>query len=613
MSLLAKIFNGIFRVLQAIQAVVVSVVFLMVILFALAVWNAVPDSDPVIVPANAALVLNPEGVIVEQLTARDITEIIVSDDSGPGETLLRDVVAAIRRARDDDRITALVLSLDYMAGAGASQLHYIGSVIEEFKESGKPVLAYSDGFTQSQYLIAAHADEIYLNPFGSVLLTGYGVYPTYYKSGLEKLKATVNVFRVGTYKTFAEPYLRDDMSDDAKEAYAQAIHVLWDAYVEEITSARDIDPGDFRAGIQTIGDRLKEAGGDFAQLALDQGLVDGLMTRAEWTRHLAGVVGVNGSNYSHIDLADYVAVNANTPESGPKVAIVVARGSILDGEQSAGTIGGDTLARLIRTARERNDVKAIVLRIDSGGGSVFASEVIRREVEATQAKGIPVIASMGAVAASGGYWIATTADEIWAAPTTITGSIGIVAILPTFERSLDAIGVHKDGVGTTPLAGGFDPMRPLSPEIKDIIQQSIENGYQRFLDRVADGRDMTVEAVDAVAQGRIWTGSDALALGLVDKLGTLDQAVAAAAAVAELDDYSTIYVEDAPSNEQRLAEYFFADAAIADGWGGSKVRGALRPGPLQRALQEFEDELSALMALNDPNAAYALCMDCRIR
>lgn len=607
MKFLKSLFRGLWRGLKALQSLAGTLLFLFLLFF---FAKAMFGDDRPVVPDGSALVVDPDGMIVEQLTARDPFEAVLGQDRLPPETLLRDIVSAIRTAAGDKRITALVLSLDGMLGAGPSQLHYLGTVIDEFKESGKPVLAYGTGYSQGQYLLAAHADEVYMHPFGGVYLTGYGIYPTYFKAGIEKLKANFHVFQVGEYKTAVEPYLRDDMSPEARESYSGVLKVLWDAYIEEVARERKLDAAAFRAGFDNMAGDLRAANGDFAVLAENNGLVDGLKTWKEWRQHMVGVVGSNGnhngSSYKRISLASYIsAVGPSDQKGSGRIAVVVARGTILDGEQKPGVVGGDTIARLIRKARSNDKVKAIVLRIDSGGGSVFASEVIRREVEAAQADGLPVVASMGAVAASGGYWIASTADEIWAAPTTITGSIGIFAIFPTFDKTLDSIGIHSDGVGTTPLSGALDPRRPISDLLRDLVQQSIESGYDKFITRVAAGREMTKEDVDAVGRGRVWAGKTARDLGLVDNLGSLDDAVAAAARLAELDEYGTLYVEDPPTFEQRVVDFLLAPLAR------ERIAGGIARSPLQRLVGDLEAEFAQLLALNDPQNVYALCLECR--
>lgn len=600
---------AIWRVIKIVQSVVSTLLFFLILFFVVLILFSIPSGERPEVPKRAALMINPQGAIVEQLTQIDpFDDLFAVQDQEP-ETLLRDMLFAIRQAKDDDRVEALVLTLDDMGPTGLSKLYDISGALAEFKESGKPVIAYGDYFEQAQYFLAAQADEVYLHPMGSVVLTGFGIYPTYMAAGLEKIKATINVFKVGTYKSAIEPLIRDDMSPEAKEANALLLADLWQPFAAKIEADRGLEAGTIQAGYATLSDDLRAASGDFAQLAVDQGLVDALKNRDEVRARLTELVGKDssGNSFNRVTMADYVAATQpEMPDKGDKIAVVVARGTILDGDQPAGNAGGDSVARLIRQAHEKDEVKAIVLRVDSPGGSAFASEIIRREVEVAQSKEKPVVVSMGSLAASGGYWISAPADEIWAAPSTITGSIGIFGFFPTFDRSLDAIGVHSDGVGTTPLAGAFDVMRPMDDFARDLIQQSIEDGYRKFLGRVAEGRDMTLEEVDAIGQGRVWSGSRALEFGLVDKLGDIDEAVASAAALAEVEDYTAVYVEKEPSFEERLIRMFFS--TVGSGFGGANSESLA-----QIFIRDVSTDVRELLGLNDPNNVYAVCLACEVR
>lgn len=604
-NVLAAIWRGI----KIVQSVVSTLLFFLILFLLVLILFSIPSGERPEVPKRAALMINPQGAVVEQLTRVDPLADVFAAGNQESETLLRDLLFAIREAKDDDRIEALVLTLDDMGPTGLSKLYDISEALAEFKESGKPIIAYGDFFEQRQYFLAAQADEVYLHPLGSVVLTGFGIYPTYMAAGLEKIKATVNVFKVGTYKSAVEPLIRDDMSPEAREANALLLADLWQPFVAQIEADRGLEAGTVQAGYATLSDDLRAAGGDVARLAVEQGLVDALKNRDEVRARLVELVGADdsGNSFNRVTMADYVA--ATRPEirgDGDTVAVVVARGTILDGDQPAGSAGGDTVARLIRQAHEKDAVKAIVLRVDSPGGSAFASEIIRREVDVAKSKDKPVVVSMGSLAASGGYWISATADEIWAAPSTITGSIGIFGFFPTFDRSLDAIGVHSDGVGTTPLTGAFDVTRPMDDLARDLIQQSIEDGYRKFLGRVAEGRDMTLEEVDAIGQGRVWSGRRALEFGLVDKLGDIDEAVASAAALAELEDYATVYVEDEPSFEEKLIRMFFS--GVGGGLGGAGSQ-SLAEG----LLRDVGADMRALFGLNDPNNVYAVCLACEVR
>ena len=609
MSGITKVLKWLWRAVRAAQTVTVTLLFLIVVV---AVIGALFADRSVKVPDGAALVVAPRGTIVETTSPANPWAVMPGQfNSQPAEVLLRDMVKAIRAAKDDDRIKALVLALDNLAGAGPAKLAYLATVIEDFKTSGKPVIALGHSYSQSQYYLAAHADEIYMSPLGAVMLTGYGAYRPYFKSGLDKLKANVHVFRVGTFKSAVEPFIRDDMSPEAKQANLSLLSVLWDRYLGSVSDARGLPEGALAEAIADMADRLRAAGGDMARMALESGLVDGLESRQATRNRLIETVGPsdNGDTFKQINMATYLAaVGQDKPAGRDKIAVIAARGEILMGDHGANRTGAESLSRLIRQARNDDKVKALVFRIDSPGGSAAASEIIRQELVATQQAGIPVIASFSTLAASGGYWIAATTDEIWSEPTTITGSIGIFGMLPTFEETLDEVGIHTDGVGTTPWSGAMSATRPLAEPVKDMIQQSIEAGYRRFLALVAEGRDMTPEDVDTVAQGRVWAGATALDLGLVDKLGSIDDAIEAAAARAGTDSYRVAYFERPPTTAERLAKLLFS----ATGALGLDVEPPATPDPIAAFAHRLFDDAALVWRLNDPNAAYALCSECPV-
>lgn len=565
--------------------------------------------DPILVPDNSALVVSLKGRLVEQLTEIDP---FAAAFSGPGaipqEVLLSDVMTALERAKGDKRIKMLYLRLDEFEGALPATLHALGEAIKDFRASGKSVAAYGDGYSQGQYLLASQADTIFMNPDGAVLLTGYGRYPLYFKSAIEKLKLTTHVFKVGTYKSAIEPFTRDDMSDADREAATAYLNTLWGAYEEDVALGRNADMTT-AFNVSEYPQELRKVGGDMARVALAHGLIDELKTHDQMYDWLVEQVGTSkhGNGYNGIDMKSYLAATKpiKLGHKDNQVAVIYAVGEILDGEQPAGTVGGDTVAALIREARLNKNVKAIVLRVDSPGGSAFASEIIRRELERAQADGKPVVASMGGVAASGGYWISATADKIYAEPTTITGSIGIFGLFMTAENTLDAIGIHSDGVGTTPLAGGLSPAKALNPMIADIIQQVIEDGYEKFITLVSRGRDMTPEAVDAVGQGRVWVGSKALELGLVDELGGLGDAVQAAAKLAGVEDFERVVIEEQPSPMELLIRQIMKDMGASI---GSAVKS--RAGVETEVLRLMRQQLALPLTLNDPNHAYAVCFEC---
>ncbi len=608
---IVAIFRVIFWPISLITNVVFSVIALL-IFFAVAAGMFQPGPT---VPNHVALVIDPIGVIVEQRTQQDPADEFFNELFGNEipETELQDILDALDLAATDDRIKTVVLYLDNMAGAGPSTLHRIADAIDEFKDSGKSVYAVGESFFDPQYILAAQANEVIIHPFGSVFLGGYGRYRTYYREMLERLRVNVNVFRVGTFKSAVEPYLRDDMSAAAREANIGYMSVLWDNFTLNVEAARNFAPGTINAQIQNVTTSLEAAGGNFGVAALEAGYVDALMYRDEYRAYIGEVVGMDDDtgSFNQISLHEYLeAAREEEDTRGDQIAIITAAGVIVDGEAPAGAAGGYTVAGHIRDARTNDNVVAIVLRVDSPGGSAFASEVIRRELVVAREQGLPVVVSMGDLAASGGYWISTASDEIWASPTTITGSIGIFGMIPTFENSLDWAGIHRDGVGTTPLSGGVDVGRELSPVIANIIQQAIDNGYDQFVERVMEARDMTYEEVDAIAQGRVWAGATALELGLVDQLGELDDAIQSAAAMANVEDYNVVHYRDEPKQLwQQMVENFSSQAMVFLGF-EEQVAAPRLPEPLATELARTWGDLRLLTQLNDPNHAYVICLEC---
>ncbi len=564
------------------------------------------------VPNGAVLVLEPYGTIVEQVEYPDPLEAAFSEfNSTPPQTSIHDIIRTIHHAKDDSRIAAIALLTDSMGGAGPSHLHTIAQALRDFRESGKKIYAISTSYSQSTYLLAAEADKIFMNPMGNVLLTGYGSYPAYFKSMLDKIEANVNVFRVGTYKSAVEPFIRDDMSPAAKEANAAFLGSLWDQYETSVNTARGFEASALSNGISAMPGKLREAGGNFANLALNEKLVDELAPRIQWRQELREEYGPSrfGDSFKQIHFRTYLDSIGADRNGGKDIAVITAQGQIVMGEGPITVTAAETVVGYIREARNDSNTAAIVLRVDSPGGSAAASELIRQELLAAQAQGLKVIVSMGPVAASGGYWISATADEIWAAPSTITGSIGIFGVIPTFENTLAKAGIYTDGVGTSPLAGGFSTARPLNDMTKDIIQQSIESGYNEFLTLVADGRNMTVEDVDKIAQGRVWIGSKAKELGLVDHLGTFEDAVAAAGAAAGIEDYDVVFYRDQPDPfEQAIADLLNSVA-------GSDTPALLpaAPAPIMQLAQQLKTDFELLLGFNDPTGKYAICFDCGVR
>jgi protease-4 len=613
-SLLARLFRG----LDGLRRFLINVLFFGL----LAGLVAAAMSGRPKVPDGAALVVKPQGVIVEQLSGGDPLERLVAEQAGVGsmakETLLKDLLDAVRAAREDERIKALYLDLDDMSGAGMTKLRDLRAAIADFKKSGKKVVTYSDGLLQSQYYLAAQADEVYLHPEGMVVLHGVGRWRNFYKEGLDRLGVGMHVFRVGEYKSAVEPYLRNDMSPEAKEMALETYGDLWRGYLADVAEARRIRPEDISAAIDAAPERLRAAAGDMAKAALDAKLVDKLLPRDEVRKRMIELVGEteDKKSFRQVGVSAYLRAKGGdrtgATGKGRAVAVVVAKGDILDGDQPAGAIGGDSTARLLRRAREDDSVKAVVLRVDSGGGSAFASEIIRRECELVRKAGKPLVVSMGSVAASGGYWIATDADEIWAAPETVTGSIGIFGMFPTIDKPLAKyLGVHTDGVGTTRFTDAIRPDRPLDPGVADIFQQVIDDGYRDFLERVSRARKMTTEQVDRIARGRIWSGEDAKGIGLVDQLGGLDQAVESAAKRAKLEKgYRVWYVEKDKSFRERLMAMLAAqalDAAVAAGWVPEASASASALSVVGR-LGDLHRDVARLSRWNDPRGVYAHCL-----
>ena len=569
-----------------------------------------------LVPENAALVIAPEGPIVEQFTGDPVERAVAQAlRRGPSETRLRDLVDAIVAARDDKRISALYLDLGGMSGGGLAKLQEVAAAVDEFRASGKPVIAYGDLYDQPQYYLASHADEIYLDPQGIVYVDGYANYGIFIKDALDKLLIDWNVFRVGQYKSAVEMFTRNDMSPAEREESQAWLGSVWGTYKADVAEAREFKPEVLQAYADQAVTALRKVNGDLAKMALDAGLVTALEGRFKVEERLAAITGEDedAHSYKGVDFASYLANvrSGEALESTPsdKVAVIVASGDIVPGVQPPGMIGSDTLAQQLRDARFDDAVKAVVLRIDSPGGSVFASEVIRREVDELKKAGKPVVASMSSLAASGGYYIAMDADRIVASPATLTGSIGIFAMFPTFNRTLDKFGVHVDGVGTTLLAGEFRPDRPLGEPTREILQQNIDHGYQEFIAHVAKARKKDVAQVDAVAQGRVWSGADAKKLGLVDQLGGYRDAIALAAKLARLGkDYDVVFDDREPGFGEALGLRLRAAAA--------RVAAPLLPQEmvpkLPRALAPVVAEMQRLERLADPRNVYAYCLACSL-
>jgi protease-4 len=594
------------------------ILHLFFLLFILSVLATLFSQPRPVVPASAALVISPEGLIVDQLSGDPLQRALaLAQGIDFGETLLSDLIEAVRQGAEDRRIKALVLSLDALRGAGLSKLIELGASIEEFKESGKPVYAIGASFDRNQYFLASYADQILMHPMGLVLIDGYSTYIPYYKSFLEKIYVDYNAWTVGEYKSFTEPYTLDEMSDEDRAARTAYLNTMWDIYQQEVASARGLGGDSLQRYADEFIPLLRGVDGDTAQLAVDYGLVDEALPFDQIRSRLRDVVGEpdsNGDGYSAIGHRDYLAALGPiglSNDSTRKIGLIVAAGTILDGVQPSGSIGGESLARLIRGANEDPEIRALVLRIDSPGGSAYASELILRELQVFRETGRPIVVSMGSVAASGGYWIAMNADEIWASPSTLTGSIGVGATFPTIDRALAEIGINIDGVGTTRLSGQMDPFQGVGEDVSEYIQLSIERTYDQFVSKVAEHRERDQAEIELAAQGRVWTGIEAQSLGLVDNLGGLDDAIESAAELAGLtpNSYSIENLSPALGWAELLALQLVEASSPAISLLGIETR---LPPSLLRILDVASEPLAFLDQLNDPRGIYAYCF-CDVR
>ena len=619
-GVLRRLFGLVARLYRGFRSVILNLLFItLVVIIGVSIFSG---DDKVEVPPTAALVLNLTGDLVEEKrwtdpVAEAINESLGAEEEAP-EVLVADVVKVLQAATKDNRIQALVLDLSALGRGSLDKMQRIGNEITAFKAAGKKVFAYSGFYGQNQYYLASCADEISLTPMGAVLLEGYGSYPMYYKNALEKLKINTHVFRVGTYKSAVEPFLRNDMSDAAKEANSEWLNALWSDYKQQVAERRGFAVDNFDETYGALLQKLQAAEGDLSQYAVNAGLVDAIKTREAFRRDLIAIVGENDDHsYNHVTFDDYadltIPAQQFTNPLTDKVAVVVARGVIVDGSAKAGTIGGDSTAALLRRARHDDKIKAVVLRVDSPGGSAYASEVIAQEIRLLREAGKPVIASMGSVAASGGYWISAPANEIWAEPTTITGSIGIFGLLHTAEDAMATLGLNVDGVGTTELAGisgGLPLFKGLTVEAKDLFQLLIERGYSEFLSMVGENRNMSTTDVDKVAQGRVWTGAKALELGLVDKLGSIDDAVKAAADKAGLSLYDIQVIQQELSPSEQMIKDLLGEAQ-AQGWLPQTTASAEQQ-LLRKLTTQLKQDFVLLNQFNDPNGIYSYCVSCSI-
>lgn len=595
-----------------------KILHLVLLLFVFLLFFGLTADEPVVLPTGAALYIEPYGFLVEQLEGdpydRALAELL---GDGRPQTRVQDIVDALAFAKDDDRIKMVYLDVGSLLGGGLSKLQTVATAINDFRESGKPVIANADYMGQQGYFLAAHADEIYLHPDGAVMFRGYGRFGAYYKDAIDLLRVDWNIFRVGTHKSFVEPYTRNDMSDEDREASQRLVNGLWQMYREGVVAARDLDAGAIEHFANNLLDYVSRANGDIAIAALNFGLVDELLSRTEMQQKMVDYVGEDEDHPGRFNAADmYTYLKQMRFLSGgtaqdENVAIVIASGNIMFGEQSPGNIGAESTARLLRRAREDESVRAVVLRVDSPGGSAFAAEVIADEVLALRAAGKPVVASMSSVAASGGYSISMNADKVIASPATITGSIGVFGMFPTYQRTLEWVGVHSDGVGTTPWSGQFNPERELNDQTKQLLQLFVEDTYDDFISDVAASRGMEKTAVDSIGQGQVWTGVEALQNGLVDELGSMNDAITAAASLAGLEQgaFGTVTIE----TELSASEQILLDLLSVVARTGIDFSAWVRtPEFVNRIAQRIDETTNGLLRFNDPKGMYKHCL-CELR
>jgi protease IV len=606
-SALMGFFALVWRILEGVRKVLHLILLLVIFGFILA---ALHTSIP-IVPRSAALVIAPEGELVEQLSSDPLRRAVGQASGGPApETMLKDVVDAIGAAKNDSRIKLISLNLGNLNTSGLSKLQEIGAALRDFRSAGKRVVVAADSLDQTQYYLAAQAGEVYLDPMGLVYVDGFSYYRMFLREAIDKLGIDVNIFRAGTFKSFTDQFSRSDMAPSEREESSVWLEALWNAYQQDVTRARSLPANALNEYVSEAPAALAAVNGDAAKLALQRGLVTALKSRRQVADELKSIVGEDQDSHSFnsIGMTQYLAAVRSKrvlkSKSDARVGIVVASGEILDGHQPPGMIGGESTADLLRQARYDNTVKAVVLRVDSPGGSMFASEQILREVQTLRKAGKPVVVSMSTYAASGGYYISAAANQIFASPTTLTGSIGVFSVVPTFQHTLEKLGVKVDGIGTTPLAGDLRLDRTLGSAGRQILQSSVEHAYAEFLRRVGEGRKKSVEDVDKIAQGRVWAGVDAQRLGLVDHLGGLKDATDAAAKLAELgSDYGVDYIESELSLREELLMQLRSEVLRL-----GQTAGLIAPrSEVERALDPLLAQARAIARLNDPRGLYAYC------
>lgn len=598
------------RALRGLRAITANLLFVLFLLLLLSL--VMRGCQETLLPPKGALLINPKGAIVEQPNIGNPLEGLLNPAMTVAETAVGDIVRAIDHAADDERINMVVLRLDELSWLSITHAQTLGTALQRFQARDKEVVAYGFYYDQGPYLLASFADAVYMHPMGQTILTGFERFGLYFKDLIDRLKINLHVFRVGDYKSFVEPYQRNSMSDEAREANEATLSALWDVFTATVARNRQLEPATLGQYLNAFPEAVAATSGDLARAALEANLVDELLSEDEIRARIAQSTGRDEQGeFVATDFRTYLqAIDAEPDPSGPYVTLVTLDGAIVMSDNGSGGIAADATVRLLRSIANDSDAAALVVRVDSPGGSSFASELIRKELELIQQSGKPVVISMASTAASGGYWIAATADAIIAEPTTITGSIGIFSLVPTFEASLESIGVHSDGVGTTPLSGTFSPMRGIGEPMQRVLQGTLENGYAQFINLVAKGRDMTPAAVQAVAQGRIWTGQQALDLGLVDAVGGVNDATQRAAELAGLNAVEVKPIRPQPSaRDQLLAQLLGAAQATGFDLGVSAALGDSSGGTAAR-LRHWQRHATALLRIQDPNYRYVWCDAC---
>ncbi len=566
-----KFLGKVWKFITVIRTGLANLIFLAIILFFI---FAIVGNKPPGLPNNAPLLVTISGSLVDKKAYEPTMLDFLSGEQRDPETLVRDVTFAINEAKNDTRISALILNLNHLRSAGLSKIEEVGQAIESFRESEKPIIAYADSYSQSQYLLASYADEIYINDMGNIALTGFGIYQSYFKEAADKLALKFHLFKAGNFKDAAEPYVRNTMSEASREHKSLLINELWSRYTSKIETRRNLPSGAVTTFIEGFKDTLKDSEDTFASITQKAGFVDHVVSRVELNTRLIEQFGKDKDSdfFEAIGFKQYLNhKKPRLPQQSSNIGLIVASGTIVDGEGGEGQIGGNSLSALIREATNDNSLEALVIRIDSGGGSAFASEVIRDELENARAANLPVFVSMGSVAASGGYWIAAAAEEIWALPSTITGSIGVWGLLPNVSGSLKKIGVHNDGLGTTSLSDIYQIDRPLSPDAQQVFQSGVDNIYDQFINLVAESRGQTADDIHRIAQGRVWSGAKAMEFGLVDQLGSLDDLMKAIGEKLDLSKIQVKVIEHPMSTSEQFLRALMEEAEFA----GNQMKDAI--------------------------------------